>query len=97
MIAGLQYNAAGMRRIEVMAAIIEERQYQDNKWGSIEAHPHTVGEWILLIEDELNEAKRALIKGGTGRDSVISELVQVAALALACLEQHGLEERGRSV
>jgi hypothetical protein len=52
----------------------------------------------LLIEAELVEAKQALIKGGKGRDSVMSEIVQIGALALAAIEEHGIQEReGRSV
>lgn len=85
-------------RATAFAAIDRERCFQDHKWGPITEKPHTIGEWILLIEDELSEAKRALIKGGTGRDSVLQEIVQVAALATACLEQHGTHEiNGRSV
>jgi hypothetical protein len=79
-------------------AFVDERQFQDKKWGPLsDGGSHTIGEWILLMEDELAEAKRALIKGGTGRDSVLMEIVQVGALALACIEQHGLIEKGRSV
>jgi hypothetical protein len=82
----------------ITEAIIIERKFQDQKHGTVDIAPHTVGAWILLIEDELREAKIAAIKGGTGRDNVIAEIVQVAALCVACLEQHGLEEvNGRAV
>lgn len=73
-------------------AILEERDFQDGKWGPVSVAGHTIGEWILIMESELNEAKLAVIKGGTGRDSVLSEITQVAAVALACLEQHGTGE-----
>lgn len=83
---------------KAMAALLNERDFQDRKWGELDnGGGHSIGEWVLLIEAELEEAKRALIKGGTGRDSVLMEIVQVGALALACIEQHGLVERGRSV
>ena len=73
-----------------LRAVIDERRFQDEKWGPLfNGGSHTIGEWLLLIEDELIEAKRSLIKGGTGRDSVRSEIVQIAALAVSCLEQHG--------
>ena len=77
-----------------LEALRTERCFQDNKHGTLESGKgaHTVGEWVLLIEAELEEAKCALIKGGTGRDSVLSEIVQVGALAVACLEQHGTRE-----
>lgn len=79
-------------QLSSIESLLDERKFQDNKWGTIQDHPHTVGEWILLIEAELAEAKEALIKGGTGRDSVLSEIIQVGALALACIEQHGADE-----
>lgn len=88
-------------KAEIATAILKERYFQDNKHGTIatDGGSHTIGEWLLLIEAELAEAKTALIKGGSGRDSVRSEIVQVAALCMACLEQHGLDDphEGRQV
>lgn len=82
-----------MQNGDVITAVLKERDFQDDKFGPITgAGGHTLGEWVLLIEDELAEAKKALIKGGKGRDSLRSELVQVAALAVACLEQHGTDD-----
>lgn len=69
-----------------------ERDFQDKKHGNLKVAPHTIGEWILLIEAELQEAKEACIKGGKGRNSVLSEIIQVGALAMACIEQHGTGE-----
>jgi hypothetical protein len=83
---------------KVVFLLHRERKFQDDKHGSIEESGHTIGEWLLLIEAELVEAKQALIKGGKGRDSVMSEIVQIGALALAAIEEHGIQEReGRSV
>lgn len=92
-------NQPPTHKSKVAEAVLKERYFQDHKWGTIATNPHTLGEWILLVEAELEEAKRALIKGGTGRDSVRSELVQVAALCAAALEQHGLDEphEGRQI
>lgn len=82
-------------RTAVFEAIDVERDYGDRKHGPINGHgAHTIGEWVLLIESELNEAKVALIKGGMHRDGVRAELTQIAALAVAALEQHGLEDPG---
>lgn len=81
-------------------ALLDERRFQDLKWGPINnGGGHTLGEWILLIEAELAEAKEALIKGGVGRNSIRSELTQIGALCLAALEQHGVNEphNGRQV
>ena len=76
----------------VMHHLLDERLFQDRKHGSIEENPHTPGGWLLLIEAELIEAKQAIIKGGAGRDSWRNELLQVAALCVATLEQHGLAD-----
>lgn len=74
--------------IEVFAAVQAERQYQDDKWGKT---GHTLAEWVLIMESELEEAKTALIKGGFGRDAIKAEIIQVLAVGFACLEQHGLD------
>ena len=82
-----------LEQVDAMNAILEERKFQDGKYGSLDdGGSHQLGEWILLIEDELSEAKHALIKGGVGRNSLRSELIQVAALVLAALEQHGCDD-----
>jgi hypothetical protein len=83
---------ASKREAAVLEALVEERAHQDAKHGTIDEAGHTIGDWIHIIEAELAEAKRALIKGGTGRNSVLSELVQVMASAAAALEQHGTHE-----
>lgn len=75
----------------VMDNVIIERNYQDSKHGPISTHGHTLGEWILIMEAELAEAKEALIKGGEGRNAVRHEILQVVATGFACLEQHGIE------
>ena len=80
-----------LTRGAVWRAICGERNYQDRKWGTVEEAPHDLGTWYLLIEAELREVREALVKGGHGRDSARAELVQVAALCVAALEQHGLE------
>lgn len=57
---------------------------------------HELGAWLIILEKELDEAKDALVHGGgktaKGRNSIRSELIQLAAVAVAALEQHGLEE-----
>ncbi|MEW6048847.1 MAG: hypothetical protein AB1609_20615 [Bacillota bacterium] len=80
------------RRLDVFRAIQSERRYQDAKWGSIDEHPHSVGEWLLILGSELNEAMDAWVRHGGDRDA-LREILQVAAVAVACLEQHGVVER----
>jgi len=77
---------------EVFAAIRRERAYQDAKWGSIEAHGHDVAGWLLILAGELEEAMRGW-RQGSGDFDALREILQVAAVAVACLEQHGLVER----
>lgn len=81
----------------IVKAIAQEREFQDKKWGTVFDNPHSVGAWLLIAEFELNEAKVAAIKGGKGRDSVVAEIVQTIATLVACLEQHGLDDKPRSV
>jgi hypothetical protein len=86
--------------LPIFGAILGERQFQDTKFGPLtNGGGHTLGEWILIAEAELAEAKLALIKGGTGRNSLRSELIQTAAVILAALEQHGIVDphEGRQV
>lgn len=83
-------------KTDVINAVLEERDFQDAKH---QTDHHGMGTWLLLIESELDEAKLAAVKGGKGRNSVRSELVQVAALCIAALEDHGLtsNNEGREV
>ena len=80
-------------RKDIHAAIGRERGYQDRKWGN---NPHTVGEWILILEAEIRESKDAWVKKG-GDVSALAEILQVAAVAVAALEQHGIVERAPEV
>jgi hypothetical protein len=73
-------------------AVAAEREFQDSKWGSIDEHGHTLGDWLHIAEAELAEAKLALIKGGKGRNSIRSEMIQTMAVLHAALEQHGVED-----
>jgi hypothetical protein len=77
-----------MNRDDIFAAIEAERAFQDDKYGKGE---HNKATWTMLTEAEMMEAKQAVIKGGVGRNSWASEMIQVAALVVAALEQHGME------
>lgn len=73
-------------QLQIVEAIVAERRHQDRKWGN---RPRDVGAWLLLAQLELAEAQLAWAKSPLDDDALI-ELVQVAALAVACLEQHGV-------
>lgn len=99
----------------IFEAIVEERKFQDNKYGKV-LEPfgedvgmgapigvrqgpggHELGAWLIIAEKELDEAKDALVHGGSkkikGRNTIRAELVQLAATCVAALEQHGLQEK----
>lgn len=76
-------------KTEIIEAIQQERDFQDLKHGT--GH-HNRATWTMLIEAELQEAKQAVIKGGLGRNSWANEVIQVAALCVAALEQHGITQ-----
>lgn len=79
----------------IFEAVKRERAYQDAKWGTIEAHPHDVPGWILIMQSELNEAVEEWVHNG-GDAEALREILQVVATGVACLEQHGIVERERS-
>jgi hypothetical protein len=84
-------NPAPVSRQDVYAAIDRERVHQQRKWGT--GPLRSVAEWLLILEEELREARLAYVKTGRYPDT-LRELVQVAACACAALEQHGVVERG---
>jgi hypothetical protein len=68
----------------VTAAIDSERKYQDAKYPG---HSHTTGEWLLIMEKCLADAKTAWNCGhGSG---VLDEIRQVTAVGVAAMDQHG--------
>lgn len=77
---------------DVFKAIARERAYQNRKWGTVETYPHDVSGWLLILQSELNEAKEAWVKGFSD-DDALQEVLQVIAVGVACLQQHGIVER----
>lgn len=79
---------------EIVDAIFRERRYQDKKWGDIDKNPHTIFEWIGIMEKELQEAKEAYFQPQPyAREDMLREILQAVAVGMACLEQHGFVER----
>lgn len=75
---------------DVFEAIRQERVYQDSKWGKYRYH--TIMEYVAIAEDEFEEAKKGWRKNDQNpRSTALEELVQVAAVIVACLEQHGIK------
>jgi hypothetical protein len=75
-------------RDEVYRVIDNERQRQESKWG---IKYNTPGEWVMILEQKILEAKQAWYFNKEGRESCISLINQIAAVAVAALEQHGTE------
>lgn len=73
---------------QVFEAIKAEREHQKRKYGADKQQ--SIPGFLLVLEQELQEAKDGWIKNVSGRDSVLSEVVQVAAVAFACLEKYGI-------
>jgi NTP pyrophosphatase (non-canonical NTP hydrolase) len=78
-------------RAWIYEAIDRERAFQDGKWGDIKRHPHSLQDWVNIMVKELGEAAIAIVEGRS-RDAR-RELLQVIAVGVAALEQHGVEER----
>ena len=74
-----------------VAAIQRERAYQDAKWGTVEQNPHSLIRWLILIREEYCEAAARVVEDRP--EEALAEIVQMAALCAACLEQHGIVER----
>ena len=76
---------------QVMESLRQERDYQDSKWGSLDEKQQSVAGFMIVLEKELGEAKDGWMKNVEGRHSSLAEIRQVAAVAVACLQQYGIE------
>ena len=73
----------------IFEAIERERDFQDRKWGT--GRNHAIPSWLLILRKELDEAEIGWCK--EGEQQSLRELLQVIAVGIACLEQHGIVER----
>ena len=76
---------------EVFDKIREERVYQDKKWGPLDRKGQSLAGFLLILRKELEEAEDGWMKNVEGRNSALAEVVQVAAVAVAMLQQYGFE------
>lgn len=79
---------------EALHAIFLELEHQRQKWGSDKQQ--SLPGFLLILESEMDEAKRGWTKNSEGRNSPLSEVVQVAAVALACLTRYGVSGSARA-
>ena len=76
---------------EVVASLKTERDAQDAKWGTLSEKQQSAAGYMLVLEAELNEAKAGWMKNIAGKHSCLAEIRQLAAVAIACLQQHGFD------
>lgn len=78
-------------RAVVFAAVDIERAYQDRKYGTAEDRRLTIAEYLHIAQGELNESMCSMADGD--KENALRELLQVIAVGVACLEQHGVVQR----
>lgn len=69
-------------RLGVYIRIGEERNRQLDKWGD---QRHTHEHWLSILTEEVGELAKALNEDGS-KEEILGELIQVAAVAVAWLE-----------
>ena len=79
-------------RSAIYSAIDKERLYKDQKWGPLESRSHEAGAWLTVLRVELREAEEAWAKRPDDADC-LREILQIAAVCVAALEQFGVHER----
>jgi hypothetical protein len=93
----MTFETLGSKRNErlqgVVAAIVNELMYQECKWGAGKAQ--SLAGYLLIMQREINEAIDGWMKNADGRDAPLAEVVQVAAVAIRCLEEYGTKGSAR--
>jgi len=76
-------------RQKILADIEAERQRQLLKWGD---QHHTPAWWFVILGEEVGEVARAIFESDwtKGATNYRDELVQVAAVAVAALEDYDI-------
>lgn len=88
--------------IDVAAAVYEalegERRYQEEKWEPVDGalRVHSALEWLVYIEDYVNEAKKILARRPEveAREFALHTIRKIGGMAVACMEQNGVRTRG---
>ncbi len=81
-----------MNRDEIYNILNEERDYQTEKWGSLQERPHEVGGWLTVMRYLLTKAE-AEWSTADGDVSTLDQIRKLAATSVACMEQHGAVRR----
>jgi hypothetical protein len=75
-----------------------ERNYQDSRWNentTSSGGVHTPAEWILFMQNYLQEAQQIVTRESDNRchDRVMAIIRKVGAMAVAAIEQNGAPYR----
>ena len=70
-----------MTREEFISSVVEERDYQNAKWGSDFDDKNTVNDWVVYLCSYAGMAS-------SGEREFEQAMVKVAAIALAAVETH---------
>lgn len=68
---------------KVFEEIRQERRFQDEKWGVQNHHPLM---WNAILMEEVGEVSEALLQNRDSIKCYREELIQVAAVAIAAVE-----------
>lgn len=82
-----------MKRREILQKINIERARQDAKWGYPQRN--NLPEWGIILGEEVGEAMQAMNEvrfRNEGKEHLLEELVQVAAVAVSIIEHLTMEE-----
>lgn len=73
-----------MNRLEAFGYVSQERDRQDEKWGTDRSHLNS-DRWLTVVTEELGECARAILEDK--HVELKKELIQLTAVCLAWLEQ----------
>jgi len=85
-------------RKEVYAALDGERDYQEEKWNentTASAGRHSVGEFVVFMDNYLHEAKAQLSRMAepAATEAALNTIRKITAMGVACMEQNGAPQR----
>jgi hypothetical protein len=84
---------------QVVTLIKGEREYQDSRWNNdgdvSNPHQHTPEEWVVYIEDYLQEMKHTLSREDeeVAYPKALEIFRKITAMGFACIEQNGCNPR----
>jgi hypothetical protein len=84
-------SSANHRRNEIFELINLERDKQDAKWGALPRHLSDVV-WLTILMEEVGECAQAILKRDW--DNLKAEIIQVATVAVAWLEDSENHDNG---